>query len=84
MVAMVPPPYFVKGFAHTKIMMGDGGGVSCASCVIMVMAMTVDRSGNDGVIDDGNVIRSPSPTGGLHRAFRKDVFRKRGTAKSFF
>ena len=48
------------------------------------MAMTVNRGGNDGVIDDGNVMRSPSPTGPLHRAFRKDVFRPRGTAKPFF
>ena len=40
---------------------------------MMVMAMTVNCGGNDGVIDDGNVIRSPSPTGALHLAFRKHV-----------
>jgi len=55
--------------SHTqKIMMGNDGGVSCASCVMMV-AVTVKCGGNDDVIDDDNVIRSPSPTGPLlHRA----------------
>ena len=64
-------------------MMGNDGGVSCASCVMMV-AVTVNCGGNDDVIDDDNVIRSPSPTGPLHRAFRKHVFRPRGTAKPVF
>ena len=64
--------------------MGNDGGVSCAACVMMVMAMTVHCGSNDGVIDDDDVIRSPSPTGPLHRAFRKHVFRPRGTAKPFF
>ena len=68
--------------SHTqKTMMGDDGGVSCASCVMMVVAMTVNCGGNDGAIDDDNVIRLPSPTGPLHRAFGKHVFRPRGTAK---
>ena len=56
MVAVVPPLSLVKGFAHTKkIMMGNDGGVSCASCVMMVMAMTVNYGGDDGVIDDGHI-----------------------------
>ena len=71
--------------SHTmKIMMGNDGGVSCESCVMMVMAMAVSCGGYDGVIDDGNVIRSPSPTGLLHRAFRKHIFRPRGTANPVF
>ena len=53
---MVPPPSLVKGFAHKEVMMGNDGGVSCASCVMVVKAMTVNCGGNDGVIDDGNVI----------------------------
>ena len=61
--------------------MGNDGGVSCASCVMTVMAMTVNCGGNDGVIDGDNVVRSPSPTGPLRRAFRKHIFRPRGTAK---
>ena len=48
---------------------------------MMVVAMTVNCGGNDGAIDDDNVMRLPSPTGPLHRAFRKHVFRPRGTAK---
>ena len=65
-------------------MMGNDGGVSCASCVMMVVAMPVNCGGNDDAIDDDNVMRSPSPTGALHRAFRKHVFRPRGTAKPVF
>ena len=45
------------------------------------MAMIVNCGGNDGVVDDVNAIRPPSPTGLLHRAFRKHVFRPRGAAK---
>ena len=57
---MVPPPSLVKGFAHTKkIMTGNDGGVSCASCVMVVMAMTVNCGGDDGVIDDDNVYARP-------------------------
>ena len=40
---MAPPPSLVKGFAHTEI--NDAvfdGGVSCASFVMVVMAMTVN------------------------------------------
>ena len=42
-------------------------------CVICIICddgdgMTVNCGGNDGVIDDGNIMRSPSPTGPLHRA----------------
>ena len=55
-----------------RIMRDDGGGDDC-NC-----------GGNDGAIDDDNVIRSPSPAGPLHRAFRKHVFRPRGTAKPVF
>ena len=62
-------------------MMENDGGVSCGSYVMMVVAMTVNCGGDDDVIDDGNVVRSPSPTGPLYRAFRKNVFRPRGTAK---
>ena len=62
-------------------MMGNDGGVSCASFVMMVMAMTVNCGGGDGVIDDYNVVRLPSPTGPRHRAVGKHVFRPRGTAK---
>ena len=65
-------------------MMGNDGGVSCASCVMMVVAMPVNCGGNDDAIDDDNAMRSPSPTGPLHRAFRKHVFRPRGTAKPVF
>ena len=53
-----------------RIMRDDGG-----------VAMAVNCGGNDGATDDGNVIRSPSQTGPLHRAFKKHVFRPRGTAK---
>ena len=65
-------------------MMGNDGGVSCASCVMMVVAMTVKCGGNDDAIDDDNVMRSQSPTGPLQRVFRKHVFRTRGTAKPVF
>ena len=81
MVAMVPPPSLVNGFAHTKNRVGNDGSVSCSSCVMIVMAMIVNCGGNDGVVDDVNAIRPPSPTGLLHRAFRKHVFRPRGAAK---
>ena len=54
--------------------MGNDGGVSCASWVMMVMAMTVNCGGGDGAIDDSNVVRSPSPMGPLHRASRKQLF----------
>ena len=66
--------------------MGNDGGVSCASCVMMVVAMPVNCGGNDDAIDDDNAMRSPSPTGPLHhhRAFREHVFRPRGTAKPVF
>ena len=41
-VAMVPPPALAKGFAHEEIMMGNDGGASCASCVMVVVVMTVN------------------------------------------
>ena len=82
---MAPPPSLVKDVSHTrKIMMGNDGGASCASCVMIVMAMTVNCGGNCAANDDASEIRSPSPAGPLHRAFRKHVFRPRGTAKPVF
>ena len=61
--------------SHTqKIMMGNDGGASCASFVMMVVAMTVNCGGNDDAIDDDNVIRSPSPTGALHRGPLENMF----------
>ena len=74
---MAPPPPLVKDFAHTET--DDAkldGGVSCASfvMVVTVMAMTVNCGDGDGAVDDDNVMRSPSSTGPLHRAFRKRVF----------
>ena len=61
--------------------MGNDGGASCKSCVMIVMAMTVNCGGNRAANDDDSEIRSPSPAGPFHRAFRKHVFRPRGTAK---
>ena len=51
---------------------------------MMLMAMNINCGGDDGAIDDDNVIPSPSPTGPLHRAFIKHVFRPRGTVKPVF
>ena len=40
---MAPPPSLVKGFAHTETNDAEfDGGVSCASFVMVVMAMTVN------------------------------------------
>ena len=39
---------------------------------------------NRAAVGDDSAIRSPSPTGPLHRAFRKHVFRPRGTTKPVF
>ena len=82
---MAPPPPLVKDVSRTrKIMMGNDGGASCESCVMIVMAMTVNCGGNCAAKDDDSEARSPSPAGPLHRAFRKHVFRPRGTAKPVF
>ena len=65
-------------------MMGNDEGASCASCVMIVMAVTVNCGGNLAAIEDDSAKRLPSPTGPLHRAFRTHVFRPRGTTKPFF
>ena len=48
--AMVPPPPLAKGFTHKEIMMGNGECASFVSCVMMVMVMTVNCGGDDGVL----------------------------------